>query len=79
MMARRASILLCAASWEARDGNITGSFLLARVPTPVCPLSVAPFGCSHAGAAWSAYMQSVNARQPQTVRMQANCTSVRAG
>ncbi len=30
-------------------------------------------------AAWSAYMQSVNARQPQTVRMQANCSSVRAG
>jgi hypothetical protein len=28
-------------------------------------------------AAWSAYLLSVNARPPQTVRMQANCNSVR--
>jgi len=30
-------------------------------------------------AAWSAYMQAVNARQPLSVRMQSNCNSVRVG
>ncbi len=30
-------------------------------------------------SAWSSYMQSVNARQPQTINLKSNCTTSKIG